>query len=50
VLELLPAGALSDGLRAVLAHSAGLPVRDLLVLCAWAVVTIALAVRTFRWE
>lgn len=50
VLRLLPAGALSDGLRAVLAHSAGLPARDLLVLCAWAAVAIALAVRTFRWE
>jgi len=50
VLELLPAGALSAGLRAVLAHSAGLPVRDLLVLCAWAIVAIAVAARTFRWE
>jgi ABC-2 type transport system permease protein len=50
VLQLLPAGALSDGLRAVLAHSAGLPVRDLLALSAWAIVAIALAVRTFRWE
>jgi ABC-2 type transport system permease protein len=50
VLQLLPAGALSAGLRAVLAHSAGLPVRDLLVLCAWAIVAIAVAARTFRWE
>jgi ABC-2 type transport system permease protein len=50
VLKLLPAAALSDGLRAVLAHAGGLPVRDLLVLCAWAVVAIALAARTFRWE
>jgi ABC-2 type transport system permease protein len=50
VLKLLPAGALSDGLRTVLAHSGGLPVRDLLVLCAWAVAAIALAARTFRWE
>jgi ABC-2 type transport system permease protein len=50
VLQLLPAGALSGGLRATLAHSAGLPVRDLLVLCAWAIVSITLAVRTFRWE
>jgi ABC-2 type transport system permease protein len=50
VLRLLPAGALSDGLRSVLAHAAGLPVRDLLVLCAWAVAGIALAARTFRWE
>jgi ABC-2 type transport system permease protein len=50
VLRLLPAGALSDGLRSVLAHSGGLPGRDLLVLCAWAVGGIALAARTFRWE
>jgi ABC-2 type transport system permease protein len=50
VLKLLPAAALSDGLRTVLAHSGGLPGRDLLVLCAWAIVAIALAARTFRWE
>jgi ABC-2 type transport system permease protein len=50
VLRLLPADALADGLRGVLAAGTGLPVRDLLVLCAWAVVTIAVAVRTFRWE
>lgn len=50
VLKLLPGGALSDGLRAVLAHGGGLPVADLLVLCAWAVAAIALAARTFRWE
>jgi ABC-2 type transport system permease protein len=50
VLKLLPAAALSDGLRAVLAHTGGLPARDLLVLCAWAVVAITLAARMFRWE
>ncbi len=50
VLKLLPGGALSDGLRAVLAHGAGLPVADLLVLCAWAVAAIAVAARAFRWE
>lgn len=49
-LRLLPGGALADGLRTVLAHAGGLPGRDLLVLCAWAVAAIALAVRTFRWE
>jgi ABC-2 type transport system permease protein len=49
-LRLLPAGALCDGLRAVLQHGGGLPVRDLLVLIAWAVAGIALAARTFRWE
>jgi ABC-2 type transport system permease protein len=50
VLKLLPADALADGLRTVLAHSGGLPGRDLVVLCVWAVAAIALAARTFRWE
>jgi ABC-2 type transport system permease protein len=50
VLTLLPAGALCDGLRAVLQHSAGHPARDLLVLSAWAVAGIGIAARTFRWE
>jgi ABC-2 type transport system permease protein len=49
VLRLLPAGALSDGLRAALGHGA-LPGRDLLVLVIWAVVACALAARFFRWE
>jgi ABC-2 type transport system permease protein len=48
-LRLLPAGALSDGLRAALGHGA-LPGRDLLVLAVWAVAAIALAARFFRWE
>ncbi len=50
VLKLLPADALSDGLRSLLSHSGGLPVADLLVLCVWAAAGITLAVRTFRWE
>jgi ABC-2 type transport system permease protein len=50
VLKLLPAGALSDGLRSVLAYAGGFPARDLLVLCVWAVAAIALAARLFRWE
>ena len=50
MLRLLPSGALSDGLRGVLRYGAGLPVRDLLVLCVWAVAGIGLAARTFRWE
>jgi ABC-2 type transport system permease protein len=49
-LRLLPAGALSDGLRSMLQYGAGLPARDLIVLAVWAVAAIALAVRTFRWE
>jgi ABC-2 type transport system permease protein len=50
VLKLLPAGALSDGLRSLLSHSGGLPTADLLVLCVWAAAGITLAVRAFRWE
>jgi ABC-2 type transport system permease protein len=49
-LTLLPTGALATGLRAVLAHAAGVPVRDLIVLVVWAAVGIGLAARTFRWE
>ncbi|GLY92135.1 transport permease protein [Actinoallomurus iriomotensis] len=50
VLELLPISALADGLRQVLQHGAGLPVRDLVVLLVWAVLGLALAARFFRWE
>jgi ABC-2 type transport system permease protein len=49
-LRLLPSGALSDGLRAVLRYGAGLPVRDLIVLAVWAIAGIGLAARFFRWE
>jgi ABC-2 type transport system permease protein len=49
VLRLLPAGALSDGLRSALGHGA-VPGADLLVLVVWAVVAIAVAARAFRWE
>jgi ABC-2 type transport system permease protein len=49
-LQLLPAGALSTGLRDVLAGAAGLPVRDTVTLAVWAIAGIALAARAFRWE
>jgi ABC-2 type transport system permease protein len=50
VLELLPAGALSEGLRDVLRDGAGLPWAAVGVLVAWAAAAGVLAVRTFRWE
>jgi ABC-2 type transport system permease protein len=49
-LELLPTGALSTGLRDALAYGAAIPVKDIITLAAWAVVTITLAARYFRWE
>ena len=50
VLELLPTGALSTGLRDVLANGAAFPVKNIVTLAVWAVVGIALAIRFFRWE
>lgn len=50
VLEALPIGALAGGLRAVLAEGAALPLGPLAVLAAWAVLSLALVSRTFRWE
>ncbi|MFF0081750.1 ABC transporter permease [Streptomyces canus] len=50
VLGLLPITALSDGLRDVLQHGAGVPWGDLGILAVWAVAGLALAGRFFRWE
>ncbi|MFJ2155994.1 ABC transporter permease [Streptomyces sp. NPDC087856] len=50
VLGLLPISALSDGLRDVLQHGAGMPWGDLGILGVWAVVGLAAAGRFFRWE
>jgi ABC-2 type transport system permease protein len=49
-LELLPSGALSTGLRDVLAHASAFPVRDAVTLAVWAVAGVVLAARFFRWE
>ena len=50
VLGLLPIAALSDGLRDVLQHGAGVPWGDLGILAAWAVLGLGAAARFFRWE
>jgi ABC-2 type transport system permease protein len=50
VLELLPTGALSTGLRSVLQYGVAFPVGNTITLAVWAVATIALAARTFRWD
>ncbi|MFF4769177.1 ABC transporter permease [Streptomyces sp. NPDC001255] len=50
VLELLPITALSDGLREVLQHGAGMPAKDLVVLAVWTVLGLGAAGRFFHWE
>jgi ABC-2 type transport system permease protein len=50
LLELLPTGALSTGLRDALGYGTGMPVKSLATLAVWAVVTITVAARSFRWE
>ena len=48
--HLLPAAALTDALRAAMTAGAEFPGSALIVLAAWALVTLALAARTFKWE
>jgi ABC-2 type transport system permease protein len=50
VLELLPTGALSTGLRDVLQYGVAFPVGNTVTLAVWAVAAIALAARTFSWD
>ncbi|UBU09743.1 ABC transporter permease [Nonomuraea gerenzanensis] len=50
VLEALPISALTGGLRAVLTEGAALPLVPVVVLVAWAVLSLGLVSRTFRWE
>ncbi|MFB8353796.1 ABC transporter permease [Streptomyces niveus] len=50
LLGLLPISALSEGLREVLQHGAGMPWGDLGVLAVWAVLGLGAAARLFRWE
>jgi ABC-2 type transport system permease protein len=49
-LGLLPLSALSDGLRDVLQHGAGIPWGDLGILGVWAVLGLGAAAAFFRWE
>jgi len=50
VLEALPAGALSEGLREVLRGGSALSLTHVAVLVAWAAVAGVLTAYTFRWE
>lgn len=48
--RLLPATALTDALRATLTAGAAFPAAAVGVLLGWAIVALAVAARTFRWE
>ena len=50
VLQFLPISALTDGLRDVLQQGSAFPLGPLAILSGWAVVAIAAAARTFKWE
>ena len=53
IASYLPAKPLSHAVGIALGHTSGhtwLPARDLVVLAAWAIAGIAIAVVTFRWE
>ena len=47
---MLQHGALSTGLRSVLQQRAVFPAWNVVTLLVWAVVAIALAARTFKWD
>jgi predicted alpha/beta-hydrolase family hydrolase len=53
IASYLPAQPLAHAVGIALGHTAGhswLPARDLVVLAAWAIAGMAIAVITFRWE
>ena len=50
LVEVLPSGALGEGLRAVVVEGSGLPWGSIGVLALWAVAGMGLAARFFRWE
>lgn len=50
LLELLPLGAMSEGLRHVLSRGVGVPLHDWLTIAAWAAAGAVAASRWFRWD
>ena len=50
VASVLPAAALADAFRVALGSADGNAVGPLLILGGWAVASVGLAARTFRWE
>lgn len=50
IVELLPSGALGNGLRATLAGGSGSVATSCLVLLAWLVLGVVVSAATFRWD
>jgi ABC-2 type transport system permease protein len=50
VANLLPAGALTESLRGAMLPGGTVPLTALALLAGWAVVFLAVAARTFKWE
>jgi ABC-2 type transport system permease protein len=50
LLELLPLGAMCEGLRAVLSHGGGVPLHDWVTLAVWTTAGLFAASRWFRWD
>lgn len=48
--ELLPSGALGNGLRAAMIDGAVFPLWSFVVLAVWLTLGVVIAARTFRWE
>lgn len=48
--RILPAAPLTDALRAAMTGSGALPPASLLLLAVWAIIFLAVAARTFKWE
>jgi ABC-2 type transport system permease protein len=48
--QVLPAAALTQLLQASMTNGAVFPISSLIVLAVWAVLILALAIRTFKWE
>ena len=48
--QILPAAALTQALQATMTNGAAFPGTPLLILAIWAIVILAVAIRTFHWE
>lgn len=50
VAQLLPAAALTQALQAAMSHNTAFPTFQLITLAIWAIIVLAIAIRTFQWE